>query len=294
MLTILRWALIVLIIAGIGLFVTRPQRVEADLYAGLEPDAERGAWVFHAGGCASCHVDPAAEPADPPVLAGGYRIESPFGTFVAPNITPSEAGIGGWDAVDLANALVKGTAPDGANYYPAFPYTTYTHMEPQDVVDLKAYLDTLPASDSVAPEHELGFPFTLRRGLALWKMINLRSDWVLADAPTPELERGRYLAEALGHCAECHTPRDITGGLDRSAWLTGAPNPSGEGRIPGIAPAELDWSASDIAYYLESGFTPDYDSAGGEMAKVVSNMAQLPAEDRDAIAAYLKALPSPR
>ncbi|WP_428925183.1 c-type cytochrome [Marinibacterium sp. SX1] len=291
MLTFLRLAIILAILAGIGLFVTRPQHVDAALTQGLSPDRANGALVFHAGGCASCHVDPAAEPQDPPILAGGYRIQSPFGTFVAPNITPSEAGIGGWTAQDLANALIKGTSPDGRHYYPAFPYTTYTHMTAQDVVDLKAYLDTLPSSDSVAPDHELGFPFTLRRGLALWKLVNLKSDWVMAEAPTGQLDRGRYLVEALGHCGECHTPRDLTGGMNRAAWLTGAPNPSGDGRIPGIAPAELDWSAEDIAYYLESGFTPDYDSAGGEMASVVNNMSQLPAEDRAAIAAYLKALP---
>ncbi|CAN0586886.1 unnamed protein product, partial [Ectocarpus sp. 12 AP-2014] len=105
--------------------------------------------------------------------------------------------------------------------------------------------------------------------------------------------RGRYLVEALGHCGECHTPRTFTGAMDRSAWLSGAPNPSGDGRIPAITPSELGWSAADIAYYLESGFTPDYDSAGGEMADVVTNLAQLPPEDRAAIAAYLIALPSP-
>lgn len=291
MITLLRLLLIVLILVGAGLFITRPKTVDPDLYTGLTPDPVHGALVFHAGGCTSCHTDPAAEPADPPVLSGGYRIESPFGTFVAPNISPSDAGIGGWTTVDLANALIEGVSPQGTNFYPAFPYTTYTHMTPQDVVDLKAYLDTLPGSDTVAPDHELSFPFTMRRGIALWKMVNLRRDWVLQDAPTPEIQRGRYLVEALGHCAECHTPRDVTGGLDRSQWLMGAPNPSGDGRIPGIAPSKLDWSAEDIAYYLESGFTPDYDSAGGEMAHVVSNMAKLPAEDRAAIAAYLKALP---
>lgn len=292
MLTLLRFGLIAALIVGVGLWITRPQRVNTDFTAGLTADADRGAQVFHAGGCASCHVDPAAEPSDPPVLAGGYRIESPFGTFIAPNISPSEAGLAGWSAEDLANALVKGVSPRGAHYYPAFPYTTYTHMTGQDVVDLKAYLDTLPATDADAGEHELGFPFTIRRGLALWKWINLKEDWVLAEAPTDQIARGRYLVEALGHCAECHTPRDITGGLDRSAWLTGAPNPSGKGTIPGIAPQELDWSEEDIVYYLETGFTPDYDSAGGEMAHVVSNMAKLPAEDRTAIAAYLKALPT--
>lgn len=291
MVNILRWMVIVALIGAAGLWITRPQKVGSEFAGGLTPDLDNGALVFHAGGCASCHVDPAADPTEPPVLAGGYRIDSPFGTFVAPNISPSEAGLAGWSAEDLANALIKGVSPEGHHYYPAFPYTTYTHMTAQDVVDLKAYLDTLPPSDAVPPAHELSFPFTVRRGLAFWKMLNLRSDFVLAEAKTDQIARGRYLVESLAHCGECHTPRNAIGGLDRTAWLTGAPNPSGSGQIPGIAPSELDWAASDIEYYLESGFTPDYDSAGGEMAHVVENMSKLPAEDRAAIAAYLKALP---
>lgn len=291
MLTFLRLALFAVLIAAAGLWMTRPQRVGPEFTAGLTPDASHGAEVFYAAGCSACHTDPAAEPGDPPLLAGGYRIESPFGTFVAPNISPSDAGIAGWTAEDLANALIKGVSPDGAHYYPAFPYTTYTHMTAQDVVDLKAFLDGLPPTEIVADSHELGFPFTIRRGLALWKWINLKDDWVLADSDDDQIMRGRYLVEALGHCAECHTPRDITGGLDRSAWMMGAPNPSGKGKIPGIAPSELDWSAEDIAYYLETGFTPDFDSAGGGMAHVVESLAKLSPQDRAAIAAYLKALP---
>ncbi len=112
-----------------------------------------------------------------------------------------------------------------------------------------------------------------------------------ADAPDAEVERGRYLVEGLAHCGECHTPRNALGALDRGAWLTGAPNPSGKGRIPGITPDQLDWSKADLVAYFTSGFTPEYDSAGGEMAEVVSNLAQLPESDREAIAAYLKALP---
>jgi mono/diheme cytochrome c family protein len=119
----------------------------------------------------------------------------------------------------------------------------------------------------------------------------LSDDWVVADAANPELERGRYLVEALGHCGECHTPRNILGGLDKSRWLTGAKNPNGEGRIPDITPTKLSWSASDIAYYFETGFKPDFDTAGGHMVEVVENLAGLPTEDRQAIAAYLKALP---
>jgi len=136
--------------------------------------------------------------------------------------------------------------------------------------------------------HELGFPFSIRRGLGLWKRINLRPDWVLQDVATPELERGRYLVEALGHCAECHTPRNAIGGLDISQWMQGAPNPSGQGTIPAISPDNLDWAAADIAYYLETGLTPDFDSAGGQMVKVIEGTAKLSPDDRQAIAAYLK------
>lgn len=112
------------------------------------------------------------------------------------------------------------------------------------------------------------------------------------EAPTPELERGRYLVEALGHCAECHTPRNAFGGLDKANWMGGAPNPSGEGRIPNITPAALRWNAAEIAEYLKSGFTPEFDSAGGSMAAVIRNTSQLTDSDRAAIAAYLAALPS--
>mgnify|MGYP000064519971 FL=1 len=281
-----------LIVVGAGAFwvLSRPETLPADAMAGLTADPGHGETVFWAGGCASCHAAPGAQGDDRLVLAGGYRIESPFGTFVAPNISPSEAGIGNWSAEDLANALIRGVSPGGEHYYPALPYTTYAHMTLQDVADLKAFMDTLPASDTANQPHELSFPFTVRRGLGLWKRLYLTEDWVV-PAQTPEIERGRYLVEALGHCAECHTPRNQFGGLDKTRWLQGAPNPSGKGQIPGIAPGKLDWTAEDIAYYLESGFTPDFDSAGGEMADVVSNMAHLTPEDRAAIATYIKAVP---
>lgn len=285
--------LIILVVLGAAAFwfLTRPERVDPDRLAGLEGDAARGEAVFWAAGCASCHAAPGAKDDDRLVLAGGYRMISPFGTFVAPNISPSSEGMAGWDVEDLANALLHGTSPDGRHYYPALPYGTYQRMKLQDIADLKAFLDTLPPSDTDSAPHEIAFPFTVTRGIGLWKMLNLSPDWVLEDANTPELERGRYLVEALGHCAECHTPRNITGGLDRSRWMAGAPNPSGKGNIPSIAPGDLDWSETDIAYYLETGLTPDYDSAGGQMASVIANLGHLAPDDRAAIAAYIKALP---
>ncbi|WP_371055471.1 c-type cytochrome [Rhodosalinus sp. K401] len=280
------------LIGAAGWFLSAPQSADAALYAGLEGDPAAGERIFHAAGCASCHAAPDAEGEARLVLAGGARFESDFGTFVAPNISPDpDEGIGGWSLEAFATALTKGVAPDGRHYYPAFPYTAYAKMAPQDVADLKAYMDRLPPSDAGSAPHEVGFPFTLTRGIGLWKRAFLDERWVVTDAPGAELERGRYLVEALGHCAECHTPRNFAGALDIGRWMTGAPNPSGRGRIPAITPDELGWDASEIAWYLESGFTPDYDSAGGSMAKVVTGLSKLPDEDRAAIAAYLLALP---
>ena len=279
-----------LVAAGIGLWVTAPSRVDAALYDGLTGDAARGEAVFTAAGCASCHHAPAAagQEADKRLLSGGQAFPSDFGTFHAPNISPSPQGIGGWSLLDLANAVTRGVSPDGAHYYPAFPYTAYGRMVPQDVADLHAFLQTLPPSDVASLPHELGFPFNIRRSVGGWKLLFASDDWVM-DVP-PELERGRYLVEALAHCAECHTPRNALGALDTARWMQGAPNPSGQGTIPALTPDRLDWSAEDVAYYLETGFTPDYDSVGGHMAEVVQNFSQLTAEDRAAVAAYVKAL----
>jgi len=194
--------------------------------------------------------------------------------------------------VDLANALLEGVSPEGQHYYPAFPYTSYGRMTDGDLVSLFSYLETLPASDIPSLPHEVGFPFNIRRSLGGWKRLFANKDWIAADTEDEQLELGRYLVEALGHCGECHTPRNGLGGAQRSAWLTGAPNPSGKGKIPDISPHGLDWSASDIAYYLKEGFTPDFDSVGGSMAAVVENFALLGDADREAVAAYLKAFPT--
>lgn len=273
-----------------GLWLTRPQVVDpvAMGLAELEADAARGEVVYWASGCASCHTAPGSD--DKLLLAGGHRFQTAFGTFVAPNIsTDPDAGIGGWTLGEFASAVTKGTSPQGAHYYPVFPYGSYARMTPVDVADLWAFFQTLPPSDRANEPHQIGFPFNIRASLGGWKLLFAGADWVL-EADTPQLERGRYLVEALAHCGECHTPRNALGGLDTAQWMAGAPNPSGEGRIPGLRRDQLDWSAEDIAYYLESGFTPDFDSAGGEMAAVVENMSQLSAEDRAAIAAYIVSL----
>jgi len=296
----IRAGCLVVTVASLGVWIlSEPgEAVPESALSALQTDAKRGEQVFHIGGCASCHT-----PADDqdnesvPPLSGGKRFETRFGTFVAPNITPDkETGIGNWSSAEFATALLKGVSPDGQHYYPAFPYTSYVRMELQDVVDLKAYLDTLPAVVRANEHHELAFPYSIRRGLGLWKMRYLRSQPIIAlDDPDTELQRGQYLVEGPGHCGECHSPRDPAGGIDYARWLGGAANPDGDGSIPNITPHQTgiaEWEAVDIAEYLSSGFTPDYDVVGSTMAEVVDNTARLPDSDRKAIAAYLKAIPA--
>ncbi|MFG5382377.1 c-type cytochrome [Yoonia sp. R2-816] len=274
---------------GVGWFITRPVPLPAAAIDGLAGDPVNGETIFAAAGCGSCHSAPEG---DPLILAGGRTFPSDFGSFIAPNISPDPVhGIGAWSDLDLASAITRGVSPGGAHYYPAFPYSAYNKAELADIVDLIAYLRTLPPSTEPSQTHDVGFPFNIRATLGGWKLLFLSDDWALSDTTTPEISRGRYLVEALGHCTECHTERNALGGLKRNRWLAGAPNPSGEGRIPNITPVGLDWSEGEIAEYLKSGFTPDFDTAGGEMTAVIRNTSQLTDADRAAIAAYLKAIP---
>lgn len=280
-----------LAIIGLGGFwwLTAPDPLPADAFAGLTGDAAHGQQVFTAAGCASCHMAEGATGDAQLVLAGGQKFPSAFGTFIAPNISPDpDHGIGAWSLQDLGNALQRGIGRDGEHLYPALPYTAYQNMTPQDVADLYAYLQTLPPDATPSQPHDMSFPFTFRRGLGLWKAMFLTPDYALSGDFTPEETRGRYIAEALAHCGECHTPRNALGGLDRSRWLSGAPNPSGHGTIPNITPAKLTWSPDEVLEYLTTGFTPEYDSVGGHMAHVVENLSKLPDADRAAIVAYLR------
>lgn len=278
--------LIVAALFAVAAFVsTRPETLDPVRFEALTPDPAAGEQVYWAAGCASCHAADGDETRL--VLAGGYRLKSDFGTFISPNISPDpDHGIGNWTLEQFANSVLKGTTPGGSHYFPAYPYSSYAGMKDQDVVDLWAFLQTLPPSDVPSQPHEVGFPFNVRLAVGGWKFMYFDS-----DRDTSDMDRGTYLVEVLGHCAECHTPRDALGGLDRSRWMAGAPNPSGQGNIPALTPDKLTWTETDIAYYLETGFTPDFDSAGGGMASVVQNQSNLPASDREAIAAYIKKLP---
>lgn len=278
-------------IAGVAAwFISAPSPLDKATWHPLAGDARHGAEIFNIGGCASCHMEKGAKGEDRLKLGGGQAFATPFGTFHAPNISPSAAGIGGWTNYDLANAMLRGVSPQNSHYYPAFPYGSYTRVSLADIADLKAYLDTLPPVDKADIPHEIPFPFNIRRSLGFWKLLFLRDNKITET----EEQRGQYLVEGLGHCGECHTPRNALGGLDLSRWLAGAPNPEGKGRIPDLTPSGdlAHWSVDDIAYYLETGFTPDFDTVGSTMVEVVENLSQLPAEDRRAIARYLKALPA--
>jgi mono/diheme cytochrome c family protein len=290
---ILRWLVALALVGAAGLwFLARPSPLGEAAVAGLTGDATRGEAVFWAAGCASCHMAAEAKGEAQLVLSGGQRFPSDFGTFIAPNISQDpEAGIGGWSFLDLANALTRGVSPGGEHYYPALPYASYAKMRLEDVADLHAFLQTLPADPTPSQPHELGFPFSLRQTIGVWKLLYLNDNWAIPGSLTPTAERGRYIAEAMAHCGECHTPRTMLGGMDTARWLAGAPNPSGDGRIPNITPGKLGWTAPDIVQYLTTGFTPEYDSVGGHMVHVVENMARLPESDRQAVAEYLLAVP---
>lgn len=291
---LIRWA-VALVVIGAAVFwwLTRPQVADASVVAGVEPDLARGEMVFHAGGCASCHSAEGATDEAKLILSGGRAFPSPFGTFRAPNISPDpEHGIGGWSALDLLNAMRHGVSPDGRHYFPAFPYTSYARSTVEDIVSLHAYLQTLPADATPDKPHDVGFPFNIRRSLGGWKFLFMSDGWVVDGDLTDEETRGRYLAEALGHCGECHTARNLLGGPVMARWLGGAPNPTGRGNIPNITPAKLDWSTADLVEYFTSGFTPEFDTAGGQMVEVIESLSKLPDTDRAAIAAYLKKVPA--
>ncbi len=275
------------------LLATRPKTLSVENLPQHNADSDNGERMFHVGGCASCHAT-VGDKQEPPVLGGGLAMETPFGVFNVPNISPHPtSGIGLWTTLDFVNAMHRGVSPGGHHYYPAFPYASYSRMNFEDLMDLKTFLDTLPSTDKRNESHELKFPWNIRAGIGLWKWMNLDPAFINAVPPENNLlKRGRYLVEGPGHCGECHTPRNWTGGLDNSRWLGGAANPDGEGKVPNITPAIkglAEWSQSDIAYYLESGFKPDFDTVGSSMVEVQENMARLPAEDLAAIAAYLKA-----
>ena len=275
--------------------VYRLLRGEADLPANHAADIENGRILFFAGGCSSCHATP--NQPDGTRLGGGYALKTPFGTFSVPNISPHERdGIGAWGAADFVRAMREGVSPQGRHYYPAFPYTSYQRMPAADLTDLFGFLKSLPAAEGRAPDHDLPFPFSIRRGIGLWKLAFLDGKVFMPDASkSPSWNRGAYLVEGPGHCAECHSARNAAGAIIEERRYAGGPNPEGREAAPNITPHPTGitgWSAGDLALMLKTGETPNFVNVSGPMVSIVRNTSRLPDQDRAAIAEYLLAPPA--
>ena len=268
--------------------------VAASSVSGQEDRVEQGRYMTHAGGCISCHTAD-SEGAVP--LAGGRAMETPFGTFYSPNITPDrETGIGGWTDDEFVNAFWEGVSPDGDHYFPSFPYTSYTGASREDLLAIKAYLDSLEPVRQQAPDHDLAWYMGTRLAAGGWKALNFESKRFEPDpSKDAQWNRGAYLVRHLGHCGECHTARGSTGAFQDDVELAGAV--LGDEKVPNITPHRTDgigrWSASDIEYFLDIGMLPDGDFTGSSMVAVIEdNTSKLTREDRLAIAAYLRSLPA--
>lgn len=255
---------------------------------------DRGRYLVHAGGCISCHT---ADRPDAVPLAGGRRLETPFGIFNSPNLTPDKkTGIGGWTDGDFEAALRHGRAPDGSPYYPVFPYPAYAGINDHDVLAISAYLRSLPPVHNPVPAHDLPWYLRSRWVMLVWNMLFLDAQPFQADqSRDAEWNRGAYLVRHLGHCGECHTPRNLMGARDDSRELAGNPDGPDDEKIPGIRQDRENgigqWTIDDITLFLEMGMLPDGDFAGSSMSKVIDdNTSQLTGPDRRAIAVYLQSL----
>ncbi|MFK4726804.1 mono/diheme cytochrome c family protein [Bradyrhizobium niftali] len=280
-------------VAGFGVYwwLTAPAASAVPLPS-RAPDLANGQEIFNVGGCSSCHAVP--NQPDRLRLGGGLALGSPFGTFYAPNISPDPAdGIGRWSEADFVSAVMRGVSPEGKHYFPAFPYTSYHLAKVEDVRDLFAYLKTLPPVSGKVRDHDLPFPFNIRRNVGIWKSLFMDGKPFVADgAKSPQWNRGAYLVNGFGHCAECHSPRNLLGGIITAQRFAGGPNPEGEGWVPNITQKGIgEWSAKDIANLLKTGELPEGDSVGGAMTRVIKNTSQLSDEDIAAMADYVKSLP---
>ncbi|OUV37007.1 MAG: hypothetical protein CBC48_01165 [bacterium TMED88] len=270
--------------------------------AGAEGDltaVQRGQRVFESAGGCTCHTNYPEEGTDAPWLAGGRGLSTPFGVYYSSNITPDPTtGLGGFSQDDFLRAMQEGLSPEGHNYFPIFPYTAFTKMSDSDLEDLYAFLKTVPAIERSNQAPDAPPPFSWRWTITAWKWLNFKPGRQVPD-PTQSAawNRGAYLVNGPGHCGECHTPRTLSGGLDRGLWLAGsAEGPEGE-LAPNITPDDEtgigDWSTADLVWYLETGFKPDGDDTQGLMAELIEHgFSDLSRSDRGAIAQYLKSVPA--
>ncbi|HEY0437248.1 MAG TPA: cytochrome c [Phenylobacterium sp.] len=285
-----------LVVAVAVWFLIAPKPLPASvLAAGYHPDLANGEAMFTAGNCSACHMTPGQD--DRTKLGGGLKLKSPFGTFVAPNISPdAKAGIGGWSELAFVNAVKRGVDDQGQHLYPAFPYSAYSLLKTADVRDLFAYIKTLPAVATPSAPHELKFPYSLRPAVGFWKLLYFRPhDYAPDPKRSAAWNRGAYLAEGPAHCAECHTPRNGLGGVEADKLYAGAPNLEAGGRFASnITPHKDgigDWSEQDIADFLKSGTDKCFNEPTG-MRDVVASTSHLSDADLAALGAYIHALPA--
>ncbi|WP_068874691.1 MULTISPECIES: cytochrome c [unclassified Phenylobacterium] len=266
-----------------------------ELAPGYTPDLVNGAVLFNAGNCSACHMTPDQE--DRFQLGGGRRLESPFGAFLAPNISPDrKTGIGDWSELSFVSAMKRGVGRKGEHLYPAFPYAAYSRMTTKDVRDLFAYLKTLPPVSRANQDHSLYAPFNVRMTVGVWKLLYFRPRTIESDPTRSSAwNRGRYLAEGPAHCAECHTPRDALGGPDDDRLYAGAPSLEAGGRFAtNITPHPDgigDWTVGDIADFLKTGTDKCFNEPVG-MREVLESTSRYTDEDLAALSTYIHALPS--
>lgn len=269
-----------IVVLGIAYAVFRKPSV-ADAEISTDPAAiARGEYIFNAGGCGACHQPEGAE-----ALVGGYEIPNLFGgNFYSPNITPDpETGVGGWTGKDFLLALKHGRKPSGGFYWPAFPYRSYKDMTDADVLDVAAYIMSLAPVAAEEREHDLPV-WQLSIGMAGWNIIApmLEGSEPAVGSDDPQVQRGAYLARALGHCSECHTPRNALGMIQRGQEFAGVEDVAPQINAEGLG----EYDQETFAYFLESGETAAFDYVGGEMADVIDHTKLLTAEDRAAYAAF--------
>jgi len=255
----------------------------------------RGAYLVRAGGCIACHTVPNGGAP----LAGGRALATPFGTYYSPNITPDkETGIGAWSDADFVRALRDGVSPDGGHYFPVFPFTSYTRMREDDMLAIKAWLFSQPAVRQPAREHDVGAPFGWRWTMWFWKLLFFEPGELQPQPDRSDVwNRGAYLVEALAHCGECHTPRNLFGATDRSLYLAGTTEGPDDELVPNITPHSEtgigDWSRGDIVILLRDGLKPDFDDVQGSMAEAIEDgLRHLDDADLQAIAEFVAGVPA--
>jgi mono/diheme cytochrome c family protein len=280
-----------------GLLLSRPRPLDTGALPAHTPDPARGEVLFHAGSCGSCHKAADGTPGAVEGLpTGSAPFATPVGTFYPGNLTPDEeTGLGGWTDLDFANAMTRGLAPDGSHYFPAFPYASYRLMPLEDVLDLRAYLASLPAVRSPGRDPEMPLAPLARRGVGLWKRVALDDRRFEPDpGQSDSWNRGAYLTTGPGHCGECHTPRTAFMAADESQHMAGGPHPGGEGDVPslrGLVARERYKDVGDLTLALQYGETFGYDKlSSGGMADIQMNLARLPESDVQAISEYLLGL----